>query len=236
MSTKRQTTQQKWKIGSSGIQRHQEHAAGPNEPWTVRDGRSQMATSSPRPPCLKLQSGQSFKGEDLIGGREGNIFNSSRVSVSFWRFLGVIYRALFGLVLVKKKKKRVTTSVRWVGSRECPGAEWGHPKRPLRCQLRGQTLGPPQCRQQLSGSESGSWPWSSCFPKRQPHAQTQVLFNRHAHSDVDRPALFSHVSLLSKTILREAGFFIAIIGRNSGQGQRHPARWVVSPTRSCKPV
>ena len=56
--------------------------------WKVKGGRSRMATSPPTLPCLKLQSGQSFKGADLIGGGEVNIFNSSSVSLLFLKIPG----------------------------------------------------------------------------------------------------------------------------------------------------
>lgn len=92
--------------------------------WPETEGLGGHSTTHTCQP--QIQSEPSFKGVDLIGGGEPNIFNSSSVSLLFLKIPWVIYRALFGLVLVKGKW--ATTSVRWVGRRECPGTEWGHPK------------------------------------------------------------------------------------------------------------
>ena len=56
--------------------------------WKARAGKSRVTTSPPTPPCLKLQSEQSFKGVDLIGGGEVNIFNSSSISLLFLKTPG----------------------------------------------------------------------------------------------------------------------------------------------------
>lgn len=105
--------------------RQQQHVTGSNKSQMDRD-RLEKARAPPRATNLGLQSELSFKGVDLIGGGEPNVFNSSSVRLLFLKIPWVIYRTLFGLVLVKEKW--ATTSVRWVGRRECPWAEWGHPK------------------------------------------------------------------------------------------------------------
>lgn len=114
MSTKRQTTIKGEKSGHQPLPEHQQHPMGPNKSWKVRDGRSKTATSPPRTPRLGLQSGQSFKGLDLIGGGEVNIFNSSSVSLLFLKILGGYLQSL---VWFGSSKRKMCNHVCEVGGR-----------------------------------------------------------------------------------------------------------------------
>ena len=134
------------------------------------------------------------------------------------------------------QKKNEQPPLRWVGSRECPGAEWGHLKRPPCCQLSNQTLGlfsvGGSCRDLNLVHSPGA------HASHSPSSMSKHWFclDRRACSKVDRPGHYSYTSLLPKRVLREASFLNNHYHKNFRPVSRAFCKIAVSPTKPSKPV
>lgn len=74
---------------------------------------------------------QNFTGMHVI---KSGIFNSSSISLLFAKIPESYLNNRALLCVTSIRIKWVTTTVRWIGRRECLGARWGHPKWRRGCQ------------------------------------------------------------------------------------------------------